>query len=671
MSTLESHSQIAAGEPVHFNRQSPRDQRTIPAVWIEEAVRQRGGVKIANAIIINPLRLKYACLSKEFSLLRCELTDPADFSCATFQHNLILSGSVFHRGVDLRSASLMYAARLAACRFLSGSARFADFDVHGQFSAQAVKFGSGVKAKFERARFQSYAIFRGCVFQGDAGFDDAQFCSDADFAGASFEAAASFNEATVRGTAHFERARFAGQADFTSVLIESDAKFRDARFRKLIFLDLRIGGNAVFTRARFAREASFLCARVVGQAEFQGAVFEGCANFNASIVDRDAFFRPEDPTDEDPKPAPRVTFEDQADFTGASIGGDADFREAAFKGPASFMAARVGGRAIFREAQFPPRDPAGATATEDCIDFRDAKFEAAAEFQGVIFGKRAQFDGSVFCGSANFGRRDAPGSSGRGARLLEVSFDRARFQADARFGETVFQGPVSFRECSFRVLEFSPSGQAGGEAQFQNQVRLRGCTYDRIKVDWRSLLRQLPSSSDIAQYERQPYVQMDQVFRAVGRDDEADSVYLERCRVERQRKKGLARVWDVFWWGLANYGVRPYRLIYFAGSLLLAGTLVFHRPGAVEQKAPSVPAAPAPTEMSRCPKALTLGESVRLSLRCLLPVELPLLESCQVSAGGFSDLAAALKILGWIIVPVGLAALAGVLRRGSPTPKGE
>jgi pentapeptide repeat protein len=682
MCTLqEARSRLRAGEPVRFSRRTPDEQRTVPAEWIEEAVRESARVTIANAIIQGALNLRYARFPKEFSLLRCRVSGPADFSCATFEQNLILSETAFREGVDFSSASLCYAARLARCKFLFGPARFADIHVRGQFSAQGVSFRQNVKARFDRARFDGYAIFRGATFQADAVFDDALFGSDADFDRATFSKDASFNETKVKGTAHFRGAVFEGEADFTGILIDSDGDFSDAQFRskhdRAIFEVARFGTDAEFTRATFGAEASFLCSRILGQAEFQGAAFEACANFNSTVIERDAFFRPEDPTDDDPKPASHVTFAGEADFAGVTIGGDADFGGAVFKDRASFKEAKISGRALFRDAQFLARSRAvGASTADDCVDFSGTKFEAAAEFGGAVFDKDALFNGSTFSGVANFSRRDAADASGTGtgARLRAVTLDYATFQANARLEDTIFQGPASFRECLFRVVEFSSTGKVGDEDQFQDRVDLRGCTYDRIQVGWRALLDNLPGASDSREYDRQPYVQMEKAFRTVGRDEEADGVYLERCRVERQRKKGPPKVVDVLWWGLANYGVRPYRLILFAILLISTGAFVFHLSGAVEPKPSDASGSQHSGQergVSNCPSVLTLGDSARLSLREFLPVELPLLEDCQVSHGYFSDFAALLKVLGWIIVPVGVAALAGLLRRGAPASSGE
>ncbi len=102
--------------------------------------------------------------------------------------------------------------------------------------------------------------------------------------------------------------------------------------------------------------------------------------------------------------------------------------------------------------------------------------------------------------------------------------------------------------------------------QFQKAVDLRGCTYDRIQVDWRSLLRRRDGNERINPYDRQPYARLEKIFRAVGQDRAADKVYLERRRVERQRmfiQAPLSWLGDLLYKWIANYGVRPYRLIFF------------------------------------------------------------------------------------------------------------
>jgi len=68
--------------------------------------------------------------------------------------------------------------------------------------------------------------------------------------------------------------------------------------------------------------------------------------------------------------------------------------------------------------------------------------------------------------------------------------------------------------------------------QFGDDVDLLGCTYDRIEINWPSLLRYPNGQSRIHPYNRQPYVELEEVLRKAGFEEGADEVYAERRRVE-------------------------------------------------------------------------------------------------------------------------------------------
>ena len=109
-----------------------------------------------------------------------------------------------------------------------------------------------------------------------------------------------------------------------------------------------------------------------------------------------------------------------------------------------------------------------------------------------------------------------------------------------------------------------------------------------------------------------------QTLRQVGRDDEADVVYLERQRRERLQswtEKSYGEwVFSATYATLGNYGVRPYRLLIFAGGVIWLGALVFQLPGAVVRKDKLGPDALLPTQLSRF-DALALSEIGRASCR--------------------------------------------------------
>lgn len=127
------------------------------------------------------------------------------------------------------------------------------------------------------------------------------------------------------------------------------------------------------------------------------------------------------------------------------------------------------------------------------------------------------------------------------------------------------------------------------------------------------------------------------------------------------------------YWLLANYGVKPYQLILLPLMLLTLAVFVFSQPQAVRRVDPSLGLeAKAKGSTLTIPDRETftpVGLAARVSMRTFLPVEVPLASGWEPSnhhiAGPLrsSDFAAFLKIAGWILVPLGVAALTGLLRR--------
>jgi hypothetical protein len=183
---------------------------------------------------------------------------------------------------------------------------------------------------------------------------------------------------------------------------------------------------------------------------------------------------------------------------------------------------------------------------------------------------------------------------------------------------------------------------------------------------------------------------MERAYRKAGRDREADDVYLSRQFVERRQKcknhEYGAWLKSFLHWLVANYGVRPYRLIAVPIVLLVVGMIVFSRPDAARIKrepatatAVSPPATPE-TPVKSAPESEGYsrgGLAARLSFRIFLPVEVPLAARWEpsdqrlVGPIRFSDLATVLKIAGWILVPLGVAALTGLLRTKPSASAGE
>jgi hypothetical protein len=210
---------------------------------------------------------------------------------------------------------------------------------------------------------------------------------------------------------------------------------------------------------------------------------------------------------------------------------------------------------------------------------------------------------------------------------------------------------------------FLPLPTARTTLQFGGDVDLRGCTYDRIRVDWKSLLQYPNGLSRVKPYDRQPYVQLESDFRKSGLEFRANEVYLERRTVEDSLLRGTAKFWDNIYWYLGDWGNDLWHEFWIALVFIFLGSLVFLSPEAVQKRENESPG-----------KKISVGEAISLSIQLFLPIKLPaepdwspsrhripfLLYLKSSSFGNF------LSILGWVLIPLGVAFLAGVLRR--PTP---
>ena len=714
------HRKLLSGQPLLFAGDEPEKERLIKAEWLAEAARKPAKIDVHKAVIRGALDLQYVTFKEEVALIGCDIEELANFSYTNFKHKLILSGTTFHQGANFNSAHLEYDAELQSTQFPTGEATFEDLHVHGVFDAQSVHFGDGVEANFMRAQFDKSVFFNYASFEGEANFVGAQTGPQANFTGARFKSKdkpANFDGAKFDGSAFFENSVFKGEARFVGAQTGSEADFTGARFnskdKPAIFDSAKIDGSAFFENSVFKGEARFVGAQIGSQANFTGARFNSKdkpAKFDSAKIDGVAFFQ-------------NSVFEGEARFVGAQIGseanftgarfnskdkpaifdsakidGDAFFQNSIFKGAANFDGAEIKGAAFFENAQSLEGSKLSFEAAkfqggvffqgatfQDVVDFRTAEFRVGASFRRVAFANKADFGASQFIGLAQFSAsKGLPASpnqpssppEARDTVFNEVSFEHARFEHDARFDDVVFQGETSFRETSFMAVYFSPKGLAQGKKQFQGSVDLRGCVYEHVEVDRKSLLEHL------APYDRQPYTQLEKVFRVIGQDRKADEVYLERRRVEHQHlsviREPLRWFGDLLYGWIANYGVRPYRLIAMSIVLLFLGMVFFSLPEAVSARDGSVP-----TELGVL-TVLPPWDAFGVSLHQFLPVEVPIgsqwvpsAESVEVQIG-FSAWALRfkmppttyatffLRLAGWILVPLGIAAVTGLLRRVAP-----
>jgi hypothetical protein len=242
----------------------------------------------------------------------------------------------------------------------------------------------------------------------------------------------------------------------------------------------------------------------------------------------------------------------------------------------------------------------------------------------------------------------------------KVKIEHAQIEAISLIG-AYFANDVSFRYTSLGTFYFKKDGEETviqiEKLHIQPNVKidLCGCIYDNIDpIDfWEELMIHLNP------YDRQPFTQLEETFRRAGKDEDADDVYYKGRRRESNEiiKKDNLPAWlkDRFLWLLTGYGVRLRYLILPIFFILLVGTYVFTQPGAVLLKSE--------TNQTLLIRPMdSYLEAFYVSLNLFLPIEIPSGAFWKPSQN-FAIFGTLLKLAGWILVPLGVAGISGLLKR--------
>ena len=607
----------------------------------------------------------------------CAFKDHAKFGQAKFTGGVLFTQAKFGALADFGNAHFQGTEEGPAASFqdseIAGRANFSGGQFGGSADFRNTRFGGetafngagfAAEAMFTYAKFDRTVSFAerggdvktpGATFEGVTDFTGAQFASDAFFEGTKFTASTnshvSFSAVVFGGETAFDTAKFSGDANFVRAQFNSAATFIEAAFlskeRPVRFTSIKAGKTLNFTGARFAGALDFTAAEAVGPVQFDGVVFEGDAKFNTMSVQRHAVFGPIGTN------AP-TRFKKTADFIAAHIGGQLDL-----------AAARFDGDAIFRGATF-QRGLILSWRPGQTGEVQAAVFNAGADFRNVQVGERVQIAGVTFHQTAAFdsAKWDVP-IAFDGVRFRKgATLTRGAFPHGADFSGTRCDGLLDLTDSAFRTLRLTSRDQ-----WTDGPVELRGAVYEQFDGNVDALLQ------GFSRPDRQALVRLEKTLRQAGRDDEADVVYLERQRRERlqswtERSYG-EWVFSATYATLGNYGVRPYRLLVFAGLIIWLGALVFQLPGAVVRKDKLGPDALLPTQLSRF-------DALALSVCYFLPVEFPLEDQWVAATTPLTvrlpftkrrlmlrPAAIAnfvLRIAGWVVMPLSLAAVTGMLK---------
>lgn len=607
---------------------------------------------------------------------RTRFSKEANFLRTTFNGNCLFEGVQFAGEADF--AGMRANANIAFNQDQHHSPT--TFEAVAKFVlcrvAQRITFGAvcNEKVVFAHAQLGS-ALFgdQGTIFSGWFDFNGVQVTNVAHFEGVQFRRGATFANATIGNDVSFGRDQtglktmFGGEALFIGTHVGGEFSIASADFCALAcFAGMRVDGKAEFgdvtggSRTRFQGDAQFLSVHIKGPAWFYGVAFNGAAMFQRIQFAQDTFFVPDNRGN-------RVSF-----------AGEANFYTAEFNGPTYFQQTLFLSRAIFDDAQF--RHPVwfGQTHFGSLHEERDQAAHSL-RFRGTYFERGADFDSAEFRADVDF----------TSAKILrDLNFVGVQFVSEACFRDVQAQNVSFARQLNTRELHkprfwLKGSDLIAERAIFNRAVDMRGFTYEQMRADLKPLLLKMT----LAPFDRQPYTQLETILRKGGSDNEAEFVYLARRKQERYQKFRIRTIhaWVIDWLYklTANYGVRPLRLIAYAVVVIALGAAGFSQPGALRPKEAGLTVSHIrPVTPIIALSTAKWRRGFQVSMRYFLPVDCPLgadwipssTGSMQLSFAGVRfDLpfapawyAAFLRIVGSVLIGLGVAAITGVLRRIAP-----
>lgn len=599
------------------------------------------------------------CVARLVTLELCLVFSVAGFAAAQpASHLFVVPGNA---AKPARSRTIVEARSLAALGHGNTRVELRDAIIRGPLNLSYKTINQEVS--LVNCEFEDRVDFSYSVFKGHLNLQNSVFKKGLNFEGATIElngrldaikvasGDAFFRDIHVKGKLNLESAQFdsAATANFAHAHIDNGAYFSGIVLGgDVVLSEMIIEGDLVLTKAHFKNDAKFGATKVGGSLFLDSAQFDGAAHFAGVETAYSAKLQ-------------NATFKKQVGFNEIEVKSFLDLSGAQFeysRNPVSFVKAHIVGAGVFDNVHF----------------------AGGARFDNANFNTDVSFENAVFDGIAQF--------------------NKTHIDQTAHFEKSVFKKDALFNETSFGTVDFAPTGvvmlkNAVGNAQtkkdtaqdqFQGRLDLRGSAYRRIQLYWQSAFRMPDRTPRLIGNDQQPYSELEKFLRDSGDSENADGVFLQWHRVKRQQMfHSSKREWlrDCISWSLTNYGVAPARLLNFSAILLLLGMLIFSRPGAVTRREEK-PHGRKPPAIGKDIK-LNHWDAFALSFHEFLPLEVPF--GSRWTAGDEpvqlslhvrnrvlklvmirpSSCATLLKISGYILVPLQILIVNGLIQGGRPS----
>jgi uncharacterized protein YjbI with pentapeptide repeats len=441
--------------------------------------------------------------------------------------------------------------------------------------------------------------------------DNVHFGGDADFRGTKFK------------LAFFSQSKFAGVADF--VLCETAGEFEadGTRFsRGAEFSDMKAGGAVLFDDAVLDGAATFENAQL-GDFRLDGAHFNG---MKAEIT-----------------------------FSRLKVAGYMSLKKTIFVGPVNLTNAELGGQFIAEGTQFPKvkTDFNGVRAKGE-VAFRAASFGGPLSIEGAelevltLDGDREHASPTDLSLSGTVVHRKLTIQNLTLEQLIAPSL---RVLGPATLAGTTVARRADLRNAHFLALDYLDSKMTAQPSE----VRLEGMAYEQLSASAapndptgrRTLLYWI----EHAAYSRENYASLESYFRSHGFNEDSDNVFLAMKAREQKELHAPARLASWTLDVLVHHGRAPGRVLYVALGFVIFGMTVFWRRRDVEPCNPE--------DKHRTYNAFWY------SLDLLVPaidLEAAKIWRPRKDSRFRYHYAQVQRIAGWILIPIGLAAITGIIK---------
>jgi hypothetical protein len=571
--------------------------------------------------------IKRADFEGAVSFIRAEMDGNFEANGAWFKskvdkvsfNSMKVAGAVFLRGFNTDNGEIIETQ-------FDGPVDFIKAEVSGSFDAKGAIFvNSEQGVSFSGIRIGSDTFLDGTQYSGPVNFVKAEIGGNLEASRAQFNGVdkeVTFNSMKVGGAVFFKETQFKGPVDFVKAEVSGSfdayrANFEDTK-KGASFSGIRIGSDAFIDRTHYAGPVNFIKAEIEGNLEANGSQFNGIdknVTFNSMKVGGSSFFN-------------------------GYMTDDGQIIETMFKGPVDFVKAEVSGTFNMLGAIFENQEEEGVVMQEvsfsgikigSDVFFENNSFEVPADFSYLETSENLIIRGSHFHKSAVFNNIMAG---------TNAMFENAIFDQDLDLSQTDIRGEMKLE--GIRLPD-----------PLNHEIRLDGMRYNYVsKTSWSILMEMVEKSV----FNANVYENLEAFFMRQGAPDWADKVFVSRK--VRQRKEVLSRIehfpsylGNIFLYIFVHYGRSPERAFGWGVLIVLIGCIVFRKREGMELQSPS----------DSPPRYHPLWYSFDLFLPFVnlqsAGVWMP--RQDRKFARHYMRVH---TLLGWLLIPVGLAALTGIIK---------